>query len=1692
MVLLPWISSQRFGVVFSAAMRVLHNARPLIFFFGASSNLVSLHSLAPFICSSLASPRPSPLFSHSWPYYPSIFACPYLVAQESCGTRLFVIEMARIAWLVALCGLFLLVTVSARHQVLQWGQQPIRPTGSFVNQAFSSASSFGEPEWLPVDILGAEEVDDIRAGPSGSLLWKSVSGKWFLSGAYQYDNGGAVPNFYYPTELDFKASTFDTSLYSWNLYDVHFPPTTTTPGTPATTNFVSAFGNSATTPTDWLFQTFTQLSPDNPTPFTVTEPITSNLTCVKGACAFVASGNAYIYGYFSNGGDPMLGPEADGEDPAILGSALKPKWSSIQCGNLSSIPNTVTDVHVGLVHMAAVAGPVPGVSYQTINLWGYNTVGQLGNSDLGANCGSLAVTSDYFPGLPSTAKLTQFSVGSRHNLALFSNGMVYGFGDNSRGQLGVSPEVTGDGSSTPIKITFPGNPTIVYVSAWGHSSFAADSNGVIYAWGSNSAPSGASYPTWPISVFDEAIGVLGFGSARPALSYLSTPTRMSLPLPTGAKLLKIAKPYLWGTEQGIEGRIGDFSVNFIFDVPTPVTYTSPRTPNDPYRKPVAIGDTVLMTWGSPNYPGVANFAETRPVPRPVPADFPRSIDHTTIGDITTSAYMVFIQNNASNDFWYFGQNQGRLPADGIPSYIPAPYSSANTSEGVTMPATLRSLHTSTHTIYYNPSSPGSHFTCVPLASSGSNSTFTYLTSSDYASTKRILNIVAGTQHFIIHYADETFQTCTGDCNAVPNGGAPYLGRPGDLSKCGYGTALANGIAQSAIILAAGDSMSAAWACNGVGSTCSLSTWGSNALGTTAANTDGTRNYVDISGVALGSGASWLAIRSLECGYHFCAALRNGDIVFGWGEIPKQNGDEGEFYQAVTLIDEDSFSSGETIVQMSAVSKALFILTNKGHIYGLGRGQSGGDNYDGYMTYFPFLESIVQLPSNQFKWLMDLQKVNGVYYNYTRLMNSTAFEILSTPMVALGYAIAEPAPVPFTKRDSEYAPSSASTDNFLYAWGTNVGDTTTPYSNLRRRNLVIPTDDATSVITTPTLMFAGLYSDYGSGLPFDPLTANFTWSTNYVYALTPTGDVYYWGTRPFSPVHPEATFYDAGSNGPMLLMKDVAKIAALDEAVVFLQNDGIVSCFASPQGSTACYGASNSTTNANFVFYYEPAAQVPNPPMGAFTDIACSSFNAAPCVALWNNAAYLMTTSSGFGTPTHWTGQPTILKVWIAGANINNNTAPYYHWVYNRFDANANTDLPSLGWSSYADGASVVNYVGIDAANVSKIVVGAEHVLVLLRNGSLVGWGWTSLGQLGYYDRSAAYTAVPVFPNAFGQGLIQVADIGAANYASMVLTTTGHIYTWGSDAQTKPTSTSTSKVFLVNSLSTTDYSTEYMPWNVVSSITPKLIASNPNFAKLISGSASGFTGSFPTTITRCMVVSRGLVVEPTAPPQAANPVEPPTATPSVQCPPPRPSLANCVIFNGKYQWVVTQASLAANNRTVIVISNNVLIDGDLNISDDTPIQLRPLSGGDLPLINVTGNANLTSAIVIKLDDDDVKAISKKAGSQTANTTVLEASTLSLSTSASSAVKIESSAKKCRKVSSKTSETNSGTHSGLTTLISVNSGSCNNWWIILVSVVGGIIVLVAIFLIVYLSSPKVQSVFRPYKGTDGRHTTTTNLS
>jgi alpha-tubulin suppressor-like RCC1 family protein len=150
----------------------------------------------------------------------------------------------------------------------------------------------------------------------------------------------------------------------------------------------------------------------------------------------------------------------------------------------STTPVTVTGLPASPI-TAITAGP----STSTVLLengqvwdWGNNQYGQLGNGTKQKSDVPVLVK------LPSAVAQVYAGGDDRANgqsLALLRNGEVWGWGNNAQGQLGNG--TTRKVNRNPLKATaLPSGVTFKYLASGGAQSLGLDSDGNVWAWGSDS------------------------------------------------------------------------------------------------------------------------------------------------------------------------------------------------------------------------------------------------------------------------------------------------------------------------------------------------------------------------------------------------------------------------------------------------------------------------------------------------------------------------------------------------------------------------------------------------------------------------------------------------------------------------------------------------------------------------------------------------------------------------------------------------------------------------------------------------------------------------------------------------------------------------------------------------------------------------------------------------------------------------------------------------------------------------------------------------------------------------------------------------------------------------------------------------------------------------------------------------------
>ncbi|TSJ86187.1 hypothetical protein FPK29_00270 [Bifidobacterium polysaccharolyticum] len=193
--------------------------------------------------------------------------------------------------------------------------------------------------------------------------------------------------------------------------------------------------------------------------------------------------------------------------------------------------------------------------------WGSNQYGQLGQGSTSSRRQKTPVRVPLPAGVDSNFTYTQAVAGGYHVLAVGSDGIVYSWGANNRGQLGDN--TTSDRSKPqPVKGA-DGQPfKAVQVSAGAYDSAAIDLQGRVYTWGSE-CNSGGSYSlsrSTPTLVQDPSGSNEGLQAVQVAVEWSFI-----------MALDKNGTVYAWGYND--YGQLGNGTSDFSYtNQPTPVQY----------------------------------------------------------------------------------------------------------------------------------------------------------------------------------------------------------------------------------------------------------------------------------------------------------------------------------------------------------------------------------------------------------------------------------------------------------------------------------------------------------------------------------------------------------------------------------------------------------------------------------------------------------------------------------------------------------------------------------------------------------------------------------------------------------------------------------------------------------------------------------------------------------------------------------------------------------------------------------------------------------------------------------------------------------------------------------------------------------------------------------------------------------------
>ena len=372
-------------------------------------------------------------------------------------------------------GVFNAYAIDSSYQLWGWGSGEIYQLGDqnyiagnanrsyavLINQFYDQNGNL---------ITGSFSTTQVSAGPGSVLAVNSVGRlySWGYNDVGQAGNSinGGLQTISKPTQIGTNTN-WSKVTSSWrdsgNNGRINFQASY------ALTTSGLAYGTGAS-----YYYNFTRTN-------TVTSPIQvgSNgavLATSNGSAFGIAIGsNKFLYTTGQNGlGQLGTTISYSGVEPSSFGYLSREKW-------------WFTFLQIGTNQWKEIAaGDSSGYAIRednTLWAWGYNNVGQLGDGTVTTRSSPVQVIST------SLSSPTLIAASRRYAVAVQA-GLVWSWGDNGLGQLGIGTYSPGDYRVSPVPVVdnsggFPQLSNITQISSAYTNSLAIDTSGNVWAWGYN-------------------------------------------------------------------------------------------------------------------------------------------------------------------------------------------------------------------------------------------------------------------------------------------------------------------------------------------------------------------------------------------------------------------------------------------------------------------------------------------------------------------------------------------------------------------------------------------------------------------------------------------------------------------------------------------------------------------------------------------------------------------------------------------------------------------------------------------------------------------------------------------------------------------------------------------------------------------------------------------------------------------------------------------------------------------------------------------------------------------------------------------------------------------------------------------------------------------------------------------------------
>jgi alpha-tubulin suppressor-like RCC1 family protein len=367
--------------------------------------------------------------------------------------------------------------------------------------------------------------------------------------------------------------------------------------------------------------------------------------------------------------------------------------------------------------------------------------------------------------------------------------------------------------------------------------------------------------------------------------------------------------------------------------------------------------------------------------------------------------------------------------------------------------------------------------------------------------------------------------------------------------------------------------------------------------------------------------------------------------------------------------------------------------------------------------------------------------------------------------------------------------------------------------------------------------------------------------------------------------------------------------------------------------------------------------------------------------------------------------------------------------------------------------------------VASIAAGNYHSLALSSSGKIYVWGSNSTGQLGPSNSiTVSYSDQPTELKfgLSGTGCLNsapnnVQQIAAVADTSFILLTDGSMYSWGDRNDKMTMRLDDNGAPGKTSFQCSTWLQSVLPpnWYIARIVSTPI----PSAATTYAGFAMISVNPAPETSPSASVTPPSTLapLAPLAQPTSTTPeTSPPLSSPPPPCPLPEPQpLGMFECRNGT--WV---APGGVSGPGTITIGTPIVVIGNWS-TNGTVIITNPGQP-----ITVTGCLTLEGPIQVEIDPSNLLP---------RQVDLFIAGCIS---SVSSTLDVRSTTKSCKKISAETKEREENGLKIVSAVFTTNDFKCKVWWIVLVSVIGGLIILVAIFLIVVFSVPSLRNWFKPF--------------